>query len=258
MSLYKWGKTWGKKTFPALYEELRQARNPREKEAVRRFLAAGAKVDGAKRKELYGRLLQAHIRIESAHRLDEVLRVADAVLEFDGDGVVVEAGCFKGGRAAKLSVAAAARGRKLVLFDSFEGIPPNNEAHSKNITGGVAKFDAGDYAGSLEEVRGNVERYGEIGVCEFHKGWFDNTMPGFDRPVAVAYIDVDLVSSTRTCLKYLYPRLVPGGRIFSQDGHLPLVIELLEDADFWKSELGVDKPVIPGLGKTKLVEIRKP
>ncbi len=49
-------------------------------------------------------------------------------------------------------------------------------------------------------------------------------MPCFEQPVLGAYIDVDLASSTIACLKYLYPRLVPGGVIVSQDGDFPLVI----------------------------------
>jgi len=59
-------------------------------------------------------------------------------------------------------------------------------------------------------------------------------MPTFDQSVIVAYIDVDLANSTRTCLKYLFPRLVRGGVIFSQDGHLPLVIDVMADANFWQ------------------------
>jgi O-methyltransferase len=83
-------------------------------------------------------------------------------------------------------------------------------------------------------------------------------MPLFAEPVVAAYIDVDLVSSTRTCIKYLYPLLVPGGILFSQDGHLPLVVKLLKDEHFWRSEIGCPPPQMDGLGQQKLVRIVKP
>jgi O-methyltransferase len=82
-------------------------------------------------------------------------------------------------------------------------------------------------------------------------------MPAFQRPIAVGYVDVDLASSTRTCMKFLYPLLVPGGVIFSQDGHLPLVLAVLDDDKFWLDEVGVKRPRMVGLGSRKLVQIWK-
>ena len=67
------------------------------------------------------------------------------------------------------------------------------------------------HAVGVAEVRGNVEKYGDIERCEFHKGFFSDTMPRFKEPVAAACINVDLVVSTRDCLHYLYPLLSRGG-----------------------------------------------
>jgi O-methyltransferase len=173
-------------------------------------------------------------------------------------GCVVEAGCFQGGSTAKFSLAARLAGRRLVVFDSFEGLPENQEAHARTIFGEIPNFQKGVYRGTLEEVQRNVGQYGELGVCTFVKGWFDDTMPAFSEPIAAVYLDVDLVASTRTCLKYLYPLLSPGGHLFSQDGHLPLVIETLRDPDFWMNEVGYAPPHFEGLGSRKLVMARKP
>ncbi len=41
-------------------------------------------------------------------------------------------------------------------------------------------------------------------------------LPTFKEKVAAVYIDVDLASSTRTCLNHLYPLLERGGVCFSQ------------------------------------------
>jgi O-methyltransferase len=140
-----------------------------------------------------------------------------------------------------------------VVFDSFQGIPENDEPHDKNIFGRPESFKAGSYWGTLDEVKRNVARFGRIDVCRFVPGWFEETLPGFHEPIAAMYLDVDLAASTRTCLKYLYPLLAAGGTLYSQDGHLPLVIEALSDADFWVNEVGCKPPRIEGLGQRKLI-----
>lgn len=197
--------------------------------------------------------------VNCPHTEREMIRVMEAIFSLPPDvsGVVVEAGVYQGGSGAKISHAAKLAGRMLYLFDSYEGLPANNEEHGQSIFGEQPDFSEGKYRGTLDEVRRNIERYGEIDICRFVKGWFDATMPGFKEPVTIAYIDVDLRASTATCLKYLYPLLVRGGTIFSQDGHLPLVIDLLRDDEFWRTEVGVPRPPMAGLGTVKLVAIPK-
>lgn len=180
------------------------------------------------------------------HTQGDILTFARMIL-LAPPGVVVEAGCFKGGSTAKFSLIAEKAGRDLLVFDSFEGIPENTEPHAKNIFGGPVAFEAGSYAGSIDEVKANIARYGRINRCTFVPGWFEETMPHFKEPVAAAYLDVDLASSTATCLRYLYPIVVPGGFLASQDGHLPLVIDVLKE---WQSRNDVE---LHGLGEAKLV-----
>jgi O-methyltransferase len=248
-----------KKVLPARhYSYLSQAKTRfGEQLAVWSFVARSAAGSPAERKEIIDSVKRIHSNVECPHLHAELLPIISAILALPsgGEGVIVEAGSFRGGSASKLSHACAMRRRKLVIFDSFEGIPENDEKHERNIYGGHARFDKGDWAGSLDLVQSNIRKYGRIDVCEFVKGWFEDTMPKFDRHIAIAYIDVDLASSTRTCLKYLFPRLLPGGRIYSQDGHLPLVIDVLKDELFWTAEVGVKKPRMDGLGSKKLVTI---
>jgi hypothetical protein len=59
-------------------------------------------------------------------------------------------------------------------------------------------------------------------------------------------------------LKYLYPLLEPGGVLYSQDGHLPLVIDVFNDRSFWRNEVGYARPEVIGLGEKKLIKIVKP
>src|SRR5688572_9739870 len=208
---------------------------------------------------LAARFYKISAKVHSPHTQEEILHFVEAILALPKDlpGVVVEAGCFKGASTSKFSLAAKIAGREFVVFDSFEGMPPNQEAHSKDIFGQKAAFGAGDYKGALDEVKANITKYGAIEPCRFVKGWFENTLPSFREPVAAAYIDVDLVSSTSTCLKYFYPLLQTGGTVCSQDGHLPLVLELFDNDEFWRKEVGCEKPGIIGFRTSKLIKIVK-
>src|SRR4051794_9518940 len=78
----------------------------------------------ADRWTLVHRMMRVSRHVVCEHYQAEMLAVARAVFATDPQvpGVVVEAGCYKGGSTAKLSVAAKLAGRKLVVFDSFQGI----------------------------------------------------------------------------------------------------------------------------------------
>jgi O-methyltransferase len=213
----------------------------------------------SEKRQIASRLRSIHEHVPCEHTHAEMIRMVEAILSIRRDvkGCLVEAGCYKGGSTAKLSILAKLLGRQLVVFDSFQGIPENAEAHHHNIFGGTVTFPKGSYEGGLAEARANVERHGELDCCRFVPGWFDDTMPGFHEPVVAAFVDVDLASSTRTCLQYLYPLLVPGGFLFSHDGHLPLCLEVFNDESLWRS-MGVERPYIEGLGQKKLIRVWKP
>jgi len=212
------------------------------------------------RKELVQQVRTADSGIFCAHTTAEIEALIAAILDIPPsvEGCIVEAGCFKGGSTAKLSLAAKLTKRRMYVFDSFAGLPQNAEEHSRTIFGDKIDFHAGRYKGRLEEVKANVARYGAVDVCEFVPGWFEDSMPGFHERIAVAFVDVDLASSTATCLRYLYPLLVPGGSIFSHDGHLPLCMDVIRDDRFWSDVVGAPRPPIPGLGRRKLLQITKP
>jgi O-methyltransferase len=224
------------------------------------FVADGStSLSLADRLRIVRRLYAVSFTVDCPHRQREMLDFTRAVLALPRTlpGVIVEAGCYKGGGTAKLSLAAHAAGRELVVFDSFRGLPPHDEPHDRNIYGRPERFEPGAYSGSLEEVKLNVARLGRIEACRFVPGWFEETMPAFNEPIAAIYLDVDLAASTRTCLRHLYPLLQPGGVLFSQDGHLPLVIAVFDDVDFWLREVGCPRPRIPGLGREQIIRIVK-
>lgn len=197
--------------------------------------------------------------VECAHSQQDILRLSEIVLSLPSSikGCIVEAGAYKGGSAAKLSLLARLVGRSLVVFDSFKGIPQNAERNSVREAGlaFAIRFSEGDYRGTIEEVRRNVSRYGDIRRCRFVEGWFEETMPRFSEQVAVVFLDVDLASSTRTCLERLYPLLVERGYLVSHDAHLPLVKAVFDDSRFWLEQVGCPRPVMERAGR--LIIIRK-
>jgi O-methyltransferase len=245
---------------PRMYNLLRALREWKDPLACIAFLwNPTLRVSFQERVRLLIQLYIISINVESPHTQEEILNYIEAILSISpsSKGVLVEAGCYKGSSTAKFSLAADIVGKELVVFDSFQGIPDNTEPHELNIFGGDAVFKQGDYCGSLDEVKATVARFGKVKCCRFIKGWFDDTMPGFKEPISAAYVDVDLASSTRTCLRYLFPLLEPNGVLYSQDGHLPLVIDVFNDEDFWLNEVGCKKPRMHGLGQKKLVKVVK-
>jgi hypothetical protein len=88
-------------------------------------------------------------------------------------------------------------------FDSFEGLPETFEERQ-----GVdrARFNVGGRIPEIDDPR-----------VTFHKGWFEETLPGFEVPEhqqLIINFDADLYSSTMTILKHLDPWIVPGALLY--------------------------------------------
>lgn len=245
----------------SLYRRLKslQLLATRDRRAVFSFLSARYPIELPLRERLalVARFVATTDAVRCYHTQSELLVVAEAILGLAGrpNLTVVEAGAGKGASTAKLSLVTARAGGRLHVFDSFRGLPRNDERHTR-LDGSPVAFFAGAFTGRVPTVQKNLERFGAPDVCELHKGWFEETMPGFRMPIDVALLDVDLLASTRTCLVHLFPRVRPGGVVFSQDGHLRAIVELLANDRFWREEVGVAPPLIEGLGTRKLVAIR--
>lgn len=168
------------------------------------------------------------------HRPSEIVVIGRAICERPARNgeIMVEAGCYNGGSSAKFSLICKMLGYKLRVYDSFEGVEPMTDEAKR----GTYDF-SGQYAADEESVRENVERYGEISVCAFYKGWFADTLAKNppDVPVRVAYIDCDVAKGTQEALAGIIPALAPGGYIFSQDFHIKPVREMLQNTSTWAS-----------------------
>jgi O-methyltransferase len=188
------------------------------------------------------------------HTTGQLMVFADAVLERHAGGVLVECGAYQGVGTARLSHLADMLNTELVVFDSFQGLPANDEPHHRSITGRSIQgwFRGGALAAPLATAQETVTRYGVPSRVQWAPGWFADTLPAFTGPVAGAYLDVDLAASTRTCLDYLWPLLTERGVIVSQDGHLPLVITEIRA---WLNRADPQPSRVEGLGVRQMVRI---
>jgi hypothetical protein len=192
-------------------------------------------------------------RIKTASDWREHLTMAARILEIPRtiEGDVIECGCFKGGSTANLSLICKLVGRKLLVFDSFEGLPQPEESdriHEMDVSGRVIEYQQGQYTGRLDEVRENVRACGALEVCEFYKGYFNSTLPELDRRIVFAFVDVDLKESLEDCLKELWPRLQDGCLLFSHEAQVVPYVAKFFDGAWWSSHLNTPAPGFVGAG----------
>ena len=168
------------------------------------------------------------------------LKIFETPPEIAGD--ILECGTWQGGSAVNLSLVCKIAGRKLLIYDSFEGLPEGKSEDRQGF------YETGEYCGSLELVKQNIERYGAIEVCEFVKGWFDQTLPSLDRPILLAFIDVDLELSLETCVRYIWPNLTEKGYIFI-DEYVGLdYCSIFWSEEYWKRYFDRTPPGLIGSG----------
>ena len=163
----------------------------------------------------------------------------DAVQTIEQDGVfgdLVECGCFRGGSAAMLGLAATTP-RTLWLFDSFQGMPEpsaHDPARSRQFVGTVC--------GSEPAVLAYIATCGVAVPVQSVKGWYRDTLPcprvGH---VAVLHIDCDWHDSVRACLHAFWPVLSPGAIVQVDDyGHWPGARKAV---DGFMAERGITTPL---------------
>jgi hypothetical protein len=165
--------------------------------------------------------------------VDEMMALASYLYFLDSHGVagdVLECGCFKGFSSCCLSWVCDYLGRKLIIADSFEGLPPEK---------GQQYYKPGEFKGGLDEVRANLESLGRPGCVEFVKGFYSESLRGFQRPLMMIWMDVDLYDSAKDVLVHTFSSLDPRGVLFSH--------ELFETRDFadhhLKATLGSAKAI---------------
>jgi len=166
-------------------------------------------------------------------RLDNIQSCIEQVLRDDIPGDLVETGVWRGGATIFMRAILKAYGvtdRTVWAADSFAGLPsPNPERYPDDAGDTLHTYKV--LAVSLEEVRGNFERYGLLDdQVRFLRGWFRDTLPGAPiEKLAVMRLDGDMYESTMDALVNLYPKLSPGGYVIIDDFALPGCRKAVQD-----------------------------
>ncbi|MFZ5734943.1 MAG: TylF/MycF/NovP-related O-methyltransferase [Pseudomonadota bacterium] len=156
-------------------------------------------------KEYYKRYMD-HGNWHSYDRKYLVNQMLRLVEHLDGD--FVEAGCYRGATAELLCEAAQRRGRKVHLFDSFEGLSVPGEFDGSYWAPGV-------FSVSVDEIASNLNRFD---CCHIYKGWIPSRFKDVpEGPLAFVHIDVDLYQPTWDTLEYFFDRVVSGGVVICDD-----------------------------------------
>ena len=147
-------------------------------------------------------------------------------------GEMAEVGVYQGCSARMISL--ASNGAPLHLFDTFSGLPaPDAHEHGR--------MRQGHYAASLEGVQAYLADRPDV---RFYQGMFPQTAtPVADTKFSFVHLDVDLKSSTRGCLEFFYPRMLPGGIILTHDySYLDGVREAFDEFLAGRPERAIELP----------------
>lgn len=122
------------------------------------------------------------------------------------EGNAAEVGVYWGGTGRLICQNANS---KVFLIDTFSGLPAEHEKDNYCKKGMFNET-------SIERVLRTLESCENftIMVQEFPKG---DTSKLDNLKFKIVHIDVDIYESTKNCLEYFYPRMVPGGVIVIDD-----------------------------------------
>jgi len=154
-------------------------------------------------------------------RLENIRFCVEEVLRGGVEGDLIETGVWRGGATIFMRGILKAHSvidRRVWVADSFEGLPPADRArYPKESNAEFHKYR--ELAVSLDEVRGNFERYGLLDEqVRFLKGWFRDTLPAAPiERLALMRLDGDMYEATMDALVHLYPKLSAGGFVIIDD-----------------------------------------
>lgn len=168
---------------------------------------------------------RAHSMI-GVKRLENLRALTETALAEGVPGDLIETGVWRGGACILMRGLLAAHGvadRKVIVADSFEGLPPP-DAERFPADAGDTHHAYRELAIPLEAVQAHFAAYGLLdSQVEFLKGWFSDTLPTLaGRRFALIRLDGDMYQSTIEALENLYDLLSPGGFVIIDDyGAIP-------------------------------------
>lgn len=154
-------------------------------------------------------------------RMNNFRTLIERVIEEKVSGDIIETGVWRGGACIMARAVLMAYGitdRKIILADSFEGLPPPyGKAYPADKD--ATWHEMTPLAVSLEDVRENFKKFDFLDdQVVFLKGWFKDTMPLVEsKKIAVLRLDGDMYESTITVLDSLYDKVTAGGWVIVDD-----------------------------------------
>lgn len=206
------------------------------------------------KRQIIKRIKYSLSKIQSATDLNIHIYLAKHLLTLDDKekNFIVECGAFKGATSVTLSIISKIIGRKLIIYDSFDGLP-SQETGEQNLRNYLhlkvkGYYEEGMYTGKIEEVIDNLKSYGEYESCILRKGYFDDSLLNHNEKIDMLFLDVDLLSSTKSCVKNLWPYLVDNAYLFTDDSCDLSVVKLWFDKNWWRDNLDLEEPLYIGSG----------
>ena len=145
--------------------------------------------------------------------------------KLSGFSVIAEVGVAAGGTAGLMGLANPKA--ILYLFDTFEGVPENDE--------GIPTGTYAHYAYAVEDFL--MSR--RVTTAILYKGRFEDSIKkGFgvpgkllkERLYSLVHVDCDLSEPTREAIHYFWPRIIPGGAMVVDDYgiNLPQITRIVD------------------------------
>jgi hypothetical protein len=155
-------------------------------------------------------------------------------------GDFIETGVWKGGASILLAGVLKANGetgRKVIVADSFAGLPPPDTSKWP-VDEGAKQYTRPELAIGLDEVRDNFAKFDLLSNnVVFVEGFFEESLKTapIDR-LAILRLDGDMYGSTMTVLQQLYHKLEIGGFLILDDWLLRWAQKAFLD---FREEMGV-------------------
>lgn len=143
-----------------------------------------------------------------------ILRELDRVIAKTIAGDVVEFGCYIGTTSVFLAEKLQNTGRRLWLYDSFEGLPDKTK---QDTSAAGTHFKAGELRATRRLLEYNLRRFDRTSYT-IKKAWFSEvTKNDIPDQISLAFLDGDYYESILTPLRLIWDALAPGGMAIVDD-----------------------------------------
>ncbi len=163
-------------------------------------------------------------------------RLARMMIHNNIEGDLVECGVYAGSQCGAMALAVQqSKSDKIIhCFDSFCGFPKASDKDDKGWQDRLGLGSSAEPSNPLDpnwgfDTRMTADRVKRhftdwgfpLSMFQFYEGWFQDTVPKFDKKISLLRLDGDLYDSTMVCLQNLYPKLSVGGVCIIDDYEVP-------------------------------------